>query len=326
MPSRHLKLLAAAACNDTLQNLRNSIKSRQRELLPPPHFKENLLIQAIHTGVLAPGKRFRSVLMLLTCNGPKGNAPAVLDLACAVEMKHTASLFMDGLACMDNAQTRRGQRAVDVQYGEDIAMLAAVALISEVLRLVASVNGLPADSRARLVVTLSSAIGPQGWAKGQHLDLRNANGARGEFDIERVNQQKTSVLFTAALDMAATASGATDVAKAALRGAATSIGQALQMRDNLEDKADAAIRPMKDRNKDIGKTPMVSLLGRKVVEARMRKHLGSAVSHLRMALPRDTRLVDFTLQAFGLHLEEIESAANGKSSFEIHRDQFSATN
>lgn len=316
--------MTLVACrDDMIKELRDAIESRLHELLPLSDSGANLLSQAMHTGVLAPGKRFRSVLMLLTCDGLNGNASAVLDLACAVEMVHTASLFMDDLPCMDNARTRRGQRAAHVQYGEDVAMLAAVALISEALRLVASVNGLPADVRSELVVLLSGALGPQGLAKGQYLDLRNSDANRSEADIALVNEQKTGVLFAAALDMAALACGANNVARAALREAAIHIGQAFQMRDDLEDKFDTDVKPMKDRNRDHGKTNMVSLLGRETVHIRMHQHLTRAVAHLRVGLPNHVRTAEYFLRAFGLQLREVEhhGASFQTSDFDIRIQQ-----
>ena len=105
-----------------------------------PVLKENSLVQAMHTGVIAPGKRTRSLLMLLACNGLKGNIQAVLDLACSVEMVHTAPLFMDDLACMDNANVRRGAPAAHIRYNQDVAVLAAVALLSEAPPVVANVS------------------------------------------------------------------------------------------------------------------------------------------------------------------------------------------
>jgi geranylgeranyl diphosphate synthase, type II len=123
---------------ETLSELRGLIEHRLRELLPLPEREGDLLGQAMHTGVLAPAKRTRSLLMLLASKGLGGNVRAVLDLACAVEMVHTASLFMDDMPCMDNARIRRGRLAAHAQYGQDVAMLGAVALLSEAWRLVAA--------------------------------------------------------------------------------------------------------------------------------------------------------------------------------------------
>ncbi len=257
----------------------------------------------MHTGVLTPGKRTRSVLMLLACKGLGGNFHAVLDLACAVEMVHAASLFMDDMPCMDNSRIRPGRPAAHIQFGQDVAMLAAVALLTEALRLVASVSGLSADVRAQLVVVLSQAVGPQGLAKGQFLDLHNESDMRSEHDIAHVNDQKTGVLFAAALDMAALACSASSAARSALQSAALDIGQAFQLRDDLEDGSPMIANSTKDKNKDLGKSTLVSLLGRETVQIRMRRHLATAALQLRIALPDDSQMTLFVLHAFGVQAQ-----------------------
>ena len=294
--------------DDTLDNIHESIQSRLQELVPLPRSSGDLLCHAMHSGVLAPGKRYRPVLMMLACHGLGGKAPCVLDLACAVEMVHTASLFLDDLPCMDNAQTRRGQPAAHVQYGEDVAMLGAVALLSEALRLVASVRFLPADLRLQFVVILSKAIGPQGLAKGQYLDLHHGTEMRQERDIAGVNGQKTGALFSAALEMTAIACRASDSAQVALKAAAIEIGQAFQMRDDLDDGSDLSHSPIKDRHKDVGKPTLVSLLGREVVQQQMHRHLADAVHYLGVALPVDKKMAQFTLRAFGLKVSDLATS------------------
>ena len=65
--------------------------------------------EAMAYTLLAPSKRVRPVLTLLSaelCGGAAGNA---LVAACAVEMVHASSLILDDLPSMDDAATRRGR-------------------------------------------------------------------------------------------------------------------------------------------------------------------------------------------------------------------------
>jgi geranylgeranyl diphosphate synthase, type II len=292
--------------SQSLIALKTLIEHRLRELLPLPDQGENLLVHAMHTGILAPGKRTRALLMLLTARSLGGNLRAVVDLACAVEMVHTASLFMDDMPCMDNARMRRGQLASHIQYGEDIAMLAAVALLSEAYLVITNIEDLPTRTRSSLVTRLSCAVGRNGLANGQYLDLRRTSVVRSEDGIASVNGQKTGILFVAALDMAAMASRADDESRASIRAAAHDIGQAFQMRDDLEDGMHTNGIALKDRNKDQGKTTLVSLLGREAVQFRMRKHIHQAVAHLRSAVPKDAQVAEFVLQAFEMPAYELD--------------------
>ena len=300
----------------SVEQIQACIQKRLREVLPKPD--ENRLNHAMYTGVLAPGKRTRSVLMMLACKGLGGNPEDVLDLACAIEMVHTASLFLDDMPCMDNAQLRRGLPAAHVNYGQDVAMLAAVALLTEALQLVASSGNLSAEVRSKLVVVLSQAVGSDGLAKGQYLDLHNSLYIRGEYDIAYVNEKKTCVLFCAALDMAALACNAASSSRASLQAAAVNIGQAFQLRDDLEDESTGPGTHAKDRNKDVGKSTLVALLGHEAVHYRMQKHLHDAVYYLHKAIPHDNQMVEFTLRAFGLPYREVELTTGSVESNNVH--------
>ena len=282
----------------TLNKLRGSIEARLAELLPVPADERDLVAAAMQDGVLAPGKRLRPLLMLLVGRGLGHQSKALLDLSCAVEMVHAASLFLDDLPCMDNARLRRGRMAVHVRYGEDIAMLGAVALLSHSCCIVASAASLSGSQRAQLVSVMCEAIGLNGLVRGQYRDLREGALARPASDIASANQQKTGSLFSAAFEMAAIAAGAADGTRSSLRAAAADLGHAFQLRDDLEDCADTEIAITKDRNKDAGKSTMVALLGHEAVQLLLDKHLCLAESRLRHALPADDGVVTLMRSAF----------------------------
>ena len=203
-------------------------------------------------------------------------------------------------------------------------MLASIALLSEACLVITNIENLPAYVRSRLVAVLSCAVGRQGLANGQYLDLRGSTTKQSEEGIAFLNKQKTGVLFAAALDMAAMASQADDHCRAELRAAATDIGQAFQMRDDLEDGSPVVGMPLKDQHKDKGKTTLVSLLGREAVQIKMLEHLRDAASHLQAAIPRDSHLCEFVLQAFNVSTDEIEMVSERNYLHATHRDSYSA--
>lgn len=294
--------LSSSAPSATLSLLRARIDQRLAQLLPPPHDANDRIAAALHEGVLAPGKRTRPLMMLLVGRG-LGVAPresGLLEVACAVEMVHAASLFLDDLPCMDNAWMRRGKLSTHARHGQDVAVLGAVALLSRAWCIVASAEGLPAGLRAQLVAVLAEAVGPDGLVRGQYRDLHEGATGRGEGDILSANQQKTGVLFSAALDMAARIAGAPESVRGALRRAANDMGQAFQMRDDLEDGDESAALITKDRHKDAGKSTLVALLGRAEVERRLRLLLKQAEQQLRLAFVQDPDVAALMLRAFGL--------------------------
>src|SRR6185295_1741077 len=79
---------------------------------------------AVEYSLLAGAKRVRPVLTLMVADLFHVEARVVLPAACAVEMAHTASLILDDLPCMDDAQLRRGKETCHRAHGEANAVLA----------------------------------------------------------------------------------------------------------------------------------------------------------------------------------------------------------
>ena len=270
---------------DALGAWRRAVECRLAALLAGGPAPAGGVTAAMQAAVLTPGKRLRPLLVLATGRALDAREPGLLDLACAVEMVHCASLVLDDMPAMDDARLRRGEPAVHLRFGEDVAMLAAVALVSEACRVAAAAPALRAPARARAVQVLCEAIGPMGLVHGQYRDLREGAGARSAAAMAEANDQKTGVLFAAAMEMAACAAGRT-AAVPALRRAALAIGQAFQLRDDLEDLLpDAAAR--EDTLQDAGKSTVVQLLGVAAVRRSIDAQLAQARQSLRAALGRD---------------------------------------
>ena len=262
---------------------RARVDQRLAEVLPPPTDRGGVAA-AMRDAVLAPGKRLRPLLMLATGRALGHDTAALLDAACAVEMVHAASLVLDDMPCMDDARLRRGRPAVHVAHGEDAAVLAAIALLAQANCLVASLPGLDGNLRARLVCVLGDAVGPQGLVRGQYRDLREGASARTPQAIAEANDQKTGVLFACALEMAALVADAPRAVHC-LRAAASQLGQAFQLKDDLDDGTAPAGPLRKDLHQDSGKSTMVALLGRAAVERQLRFHFGRAEALVRSVVP-----------------------------------------
>ena len=87
----------SALSASALAGMRVVIDARLCELLPTPHDSYDRVGSVMHDGVLAPGKRTRPLLMLLVGRGLANESKPLLDLACALEMVHAASLFLGGI-------------------------------------------------------------------------------------------------------------------------------------------------------------------------------------------------------------------------------------
>lgn len=270
-----------------LAGLREQVEARLAQLLPPAPAEPLSVAAAMHAAVLPGGKRLRPLLLLAAGQALGAPVPALLDLACSLEMVHCASLVLDDMPAMDNARLRRGQPTVHVRFGEDVALLATVGLVSEACRVAATAPGLRAAARARSVQVVCQAIGPLGLVRGQYRDLRQ--DVISAADVAAANDEKTGVLFAAALELAARAAGATGQV-AALRRGGFALGQAFQLRDDLEDVApdDGGLE---ERGQDAGKATLVHLLGTTAVHRKMEAELARALAGLLPVLARDDTLV-----------------------------------
>lgn len=263
---------------DELQVLRDALQARLAQLLPEGH-KHDLVCAAMREGTLAPGKRIRPLLLILAAQdlGCKPGYPGLLDLACAIEMVHAASLILDDIPCMDNALLRRGKPTIHRQFGENVAILAAVALLSRAFGVVAEAEGLLDACRTEAAAELSRAAGLQGLVQGQFRDLSEGGQSRSAEAILATNTLKTSTLFEATLQMAALAAGASTDIRQTLRCVARDLGQAFQLLDDLSDSCSTT---GKDINQDSDKSTLVAILGPEAVYQHLQEHLDSADEHL----------------------------------------------
>lgn len=262
------------AAFDDIDTLRSAIDERIEELLSGTGQSDSLA-KAMRTSALSAGKRMRPLLVMLVARDLGCASPALIDVACSVEMVHAASLILDDLPCMDDASLRRGKPAIHIQFGEDVAILASVALLSRAFGVLSQAQDIPPVTRARLVATLAQTVGDQGLVRGQFEDLHG--GARSPEAIATTNELKTGLLLGVAVDMASIICHADEHVAGQLRAFALAAGQAFQIKDDFLDGAgnDSAITG-KDTGKDIGKATLINTLGFEEAQRRLHACLGEA--------------------------------------------------
>src|SRR5437879_13346341 len=115
--------------------------------------------------LLAPGKRCRPMLVILTAEACGGRGADALPAACAVEMVHTYSLIHDDLPAMDDDDLRRGLPTCHKQFGEATAILAGDALLTMAFGVLA--DGYRSATAAACCRELGRGAGAAGLAGGQ---------------------------------------------------------------------------------------------------------------------------------------------------------------
>jgi geranylgeranyl pyrophosphate synthase len=248
---------------------------------------------AIGASLLAPAKRLRPILALLVAETLGADAEPVVPAACAIEMVHTASLILDDLPSMDDAQTRRGRPACHVEFGEATALLAAFALLSRAYELLAQgwSGGANAALRARIAAELGAAVGLDGMIAGQAADLALTGRTLDLKTLEFIHSRKTGALFIASATLGAVAAGASDAERAAIAAYAKNLGLAFQVVDDIID-IEGGSEAGKDTGKDQGKTTFVSLCGTDGAKMLARELVAASLEALAALPTRADRLRD----------------------------------
>ncbi len=247
-----------------LARLAAQVEQRLPHLLPDRDARPESVHRAMHYALTSPGKRLRPVLTLAVAELFGGRHSATLDLACAVEMVHACSLILDDLPAMDDASLRRGRPTVHIQFGEDIALLAAFALFNRAFELVAeSGQALPLRRYTTEDMShhLAGAIGTRGLIGGQTLDLESR---QDDLDLERleyIHSHKTGALFIAAGELGAMAADARRREMAMISGFAKNLGLAFQITDDVLDATGTTEQLGKQAGADADKVTFVKLLG-----------------------------------------------------------------
>ena len=242
------------------------------------------LEEAARYSLLGGGKRIRPVLALATGEA-LGRAPReLLAAACALELVHTFSLVHDDLPALDDDDLRRGQPSAHVRFGEDVAILAGDALLTEAFRLALSYET-PEVGRVVATATL-------GMIGGQFLDV-TTDGDLDPDGLRRLHELKTGRLLAACVDAPVAVAGLAEEERAPWREFGRELGLLFQIVDDILDATGTAEELGKTPGKDeaAGKTTYVSLYGlerARTLADEARARVGERLA----ALPADTGVLE----------------------------------
>jgi geranylgeranyl pyrophosphate synthase len=227
----------AASIEACQQRIERILDHELRGETPPT----SRLCEAMRYGVLGGGKRLRPVLVYLTGQAFGAPLPRLDAPAAAVELIHAYSLIHDDLPAMDDDDLRRGRPSCHRAFDEGTAILAGDALQALAFEVLARPGEQPdADSdagqRVLMLATLACAIGTEGMAGGQAIDLEAIGRALSPEQIERMHRRKTGALIQASVELGGLAAGlAPASAYPALTAFGAHIGLAFQIQDDILD-------------------------------------------------------------------------------------------
>lgn len=252
-------------------------------LLVVPPGPEARVYEAMRYSALAPGKRLRPFLVLVSARLFGVARRCALQVAAAVEMVHAYSLVHDDLPAMDDSDLRRGRPTCHKEFDEATAVLAGDGLLTMAFEVLAhpDTHSDPAV-RCELVASLAAAAGPAGMVGGQMIDLLAEGRALDIGAITRLQRLKTGALIAFSCEAGAVLAKASSEVRLALRGYAHDLGLAFQIADDLLDVEGSASETGKPVGADAaaGKATFVSILGVERARAQAALLIDQAVAHL----------------------------------------------
>ena len=253
---------------DELKKRTEEIEAVLKSYLPREEGFAKTMAQAMNYSVLAGGKRLRHMLILETCRMFGGEDKLAYPFMAAMEMIHTHSLVHDDLPALDNDDYRRGRLTTHKVYGEAMGVLSGVALLNYAYEVMLTAFDLAEDEKARARVinalkVMSHKTGLYGMLGGQSVDVENDGKPMSREMINYIYENKTSALIEGSMMAGAILGGASAEEVAVVEKAASGIGLAFQIQDDILDVTSTAEelgKPIHSDEKN-HKTTYVTLMG-----------------------------------------------------------------
>lgn len=193
------------------------------------------IYKAVRYSVFNGGKRIRPILCMAAAEAVGGDLGPAIPVACALELIHSYSLIHDDLPAMDDDDFRRGKPTCHKVFGEDIAILAGDALLTEAFVLLSHMEKtkLPADRRLAVIQEIAQAAGIEGMVGGQALDMLSVKSAASQETLLEIHRRKTGAMIVAAVKTGAIIFNAGKDKIQALAEYGINVGLAFQIADDI---------------------------------------------------------------------------------------------
>jgi geranylgeranyl diphosphate synthase type II len=218
----------------------------------------------LRRALASAGKRVRGVLTLAVGEAFGAKPEKLVAAAAAMEMIHASSLILDDLPAMDDAVLRRGAPALHREFGEDLAILSAVALLNHAYGFVAQAHAECSPRRWPMQQVLQRVVDAVGWdgtIAGEAVDL-HSEGSKLDFDtLEIIHSRKTGALFVASAAVGGMLANIHPAPLQRIEVFAKNLGLAFQITDDVLDVTSNPETLGKDVGKDDQRLTFVKLAG-----------------------------------------------------------------
>ena len=242
------------------------------------------IYEAVRYSVFNGGKRIRPILCLAAAEAVGGDLAPAMPVACALELIHSYSLIHDDLPSMDNDDFRRGKPTCHKVFGENIAILAGDALLTEAFVLLSRSEKVmfSAEKRLAVIQEIAYAAGIGGMVGGQALDVISEKAGADAQTLQEIHRRKTGALIIAAVKSGALISNAGKDKMQALTEYGMHVGLAFQIADDiLNIEGDSALMG-KGTGSDAARNKLTypSLLGMPAAKEQLSQHVEAAAASL----------------------------------------------
>jgi len=270
-----------------LKARKNIVDDALDRYLPGEDNFPGVIFKSVRYSIFAGGKRIRPILCMASAEAVGGDRETALHVACALEMIHTYSLIHDDLPVMDDDDYRRGKLTNHKIFGEDIAVLAGDALLTEAFRLMSKrelAGCIPADRFLTVISEVSEAAGFLGMVGGQVVDVKSEGKKVDEKTLNYIHAHKTGALILASIRAGAIIACAGEYELAALSEYGRHAGLAFQIADDILDIEGKRELLGKDTGSDRsrGKATFPALFGLEESRKMARELVGEALSDITM--------------------------------------------
>ena len=222
----------------------NELRKRTEEVekiiyryLPEENGYQKTLFEAMNYSMKAGGKRLRPMLMQETYRLFGGNSSVIEPFMAAMEMIHTHSLIHDDLPAMDNDEYRRGRKTTHIVYGEAMAILAGDALLNLAYETASKGFEMEPGNAAvgKAMTVLTKKTGITGMIGGQSVDVEQSGRPLDQGMLDFIYRLKTSALLEGSMMTGAILAGASEEEVLQIERAASDVGLAFQIQDDILD-------------------------------------------------------------------------------------------
>ena len=283
-------------------NFKNELKMRTdhaeqviRKYLPEETGFAKTMAKAMNYSMLAGGKRLRPVFIGETYRLFGGQGELCEPFMAAMEMIHTHSLIHDDLPALDNDDYRRGRLTTHKVYGEAMGVLSGVALLNRAYEVMLMSFSMTEDKERviKAMRIMSDRTGLNGMLGGQSVDVENDGKPLSREMLDYIYENKTSALIEASMMTGAVLAGADEQELLVIRQAASDIGLAFQIQDDILDVTSSQEelgKPVHSDEKN-NKVTYVSLMGAEKASRKVKELSDHAVEMIRSLDREDEFLV-----------------------------------